>query len=187
MIAHSLFKGLSLNKLEWFGVALAFLGLAYLLSPGVTAPSFSGFLLMSLAGVAWGVYTVLGKGSNNPLADTAVNFLRTLPFVLIFVALTIQGTQITREGLYLAIFSGALTSGVGYAIWYAALKGLSSIQAGTMQLLVPVIAIFGGILFANEALSMRLMLSSFIILGGITMVLLASKLRTTKAQIKYFR
>ena len=157
---------------EWVGVAMAFMGFVYLVLPSVSTPSLSGFLLMCLSGVAWGYYTLAGKGSRFPLSDTAFNFTRTLPLLALLFAFTFHDIQANADGIILAVISGGLTSALGYAIWYVALGGLSGIQASVLQLLVPVIAALGGVLFAGEVLSMRLMVASAIILSGILVVIL---------------
>ncbi len=177
MIINGFIKGVKMSLLDWFGVGLAFLGLVYLLSPSVSAPSMSGFILMAISGVAWGIYTVLGKGSVSPLENTAANFIRTIPFVIILILFTFKQAELSVNGVVLALLSGGITSAVGYAIWYAALKGLSNILAASVQLLVPVIAMVGGVVFANEELSFRLIVSSVIILGGISLVILSLQKR----------
>ena len=172
MISIGLYQGNKLHGLEWFGVLLAFSGLVYLMMPGLGAPSLDGFILMAVAGIAWGIYTLAGKGSKNPIHDTAYNFYRTLPFVFVLTLVTFQQAELSNKGILLAILSGALASGLGYAIWYMALKGLSGTQAAVVQLFVPVIAAIGGVVFADEAFSLRLALSALLILGGILAVVL---------------
>lgn len=172
MIIAGLISGTKLHYVEWLGMLLAFSGFVYLVGPSVSSPSLSGFILMTLSGIAWAFYTLGGRGSSNPLADTSYNFLRTLPFLIILLALTLQQAQWSQQGIVLAILSGGLASGIGYAIWYAALRGLSVTLAAVVQLLVPVIAAVGGVLFANEVISRQLMLASTMILGGILMVVL---------------
>ena len=173
MITISLFSGGRLSKGEWLGVFIAFAGFVYLVLPGVSAPSPIGFALMSAAGIAWGIYTLSGSGSVSPLSDTAWNFLRTLPLVvLLAVGLLWWTPQLSREGIVLAILSGAIASGMGYAIWYAALAGLGATQAAVVQLSVPVIAALGGVLLAAEQLSLRLLFSAGLILGGILIVMI---------------
>ena len=167
MIAIGLYKGNRLHALEWFGVLLAFSGLV-----GLGAPSLEGFTLMAVAGIDWGIYTLAGKGSTSPINDTAYNFYRTLPFVFVLTLVTFQQAELSNKGILLAILSGALASGLGYAIWYMALKGLSGTQAAVVQLFVPVIAAIGGVVFADEAFSLRLALSALLILGGILAVVL---------------
>lgn len=172
MMTVSIISGNRLHIVEWMGVLMAFLGFLYLVFPGVTAPSFLGFSLMTLSGMAWGVYTLKGRGSENPLSDTAYNFLRTIPLVLILLAFTFQSAQISLEGIWLASLSGGITSGLGYTVWYRALRGLSIPQAAVVQLSVPVIAALGGVIFVSEAISLRLMLSALFILGGIFITIL---------------
>lgn len=172
MIMVSLYSGQKLHFTEWLGVFMAFAGFVYLVLPGITTPSVTGFLLMTVAGIAWGFYTLNGRGSMDPLADTFWNFYRTLPLVIVLVIITVQNSSLSSEGVLLAILSGAVASGMGYAIWYSALKGLSITQAAVVQLAVPVIAAFGGVLFVNEAISLRLILSAAMILGGILLVIL---------------
>ena len=155
---------------------LAFGGFVYLVSPGISAPSAEGFILMALSGFGWGMYSVRGLGSSDPLRDTTFNFFRSnaflVLFVLLFLALGLLDVRLTRKGIWLAVISGAITSGLGYTIWYMALRGLSNVQASVVQLSVPVIAALGGILLLSEKLSLRLVLSSIIILSGILLVIL---------------
>ncbi|MBY6185234.1 DMT family transporter [Marinobacter hydrocarbonoclasticus] len=175
MMVISFLSGDRFHPIEWLGLAVAFAGFVYLMLPGVSTPSLTGFILMSVAGAAWGAYTLSGKGSDSPLSDTCDNFLRTLPFVLILLAVTFDTQHLTLHGVLLAVLSGGVTSGIGYALWYLALSELSAIKAATLQLLVPVLAAAGGILFAEEALSVRLMVSSLLILGGIWVVILGKQ------------
>lgn len=172
MILMSIFSGNRLHISEWFGMAIAFTGFVYLILPGVTTPSVIGFLLMTVSGIAWGIYTLKGRGSQNPIMDTAFNFLRTMPFVIILAVITIKYAHYSSEGILLAVLSGSIASGIGYMIWYSALSGLSVTQAAVLQLLVPVIAAVGGIIFVSESISFRLTVSSAMILGGILMVVL---------------
>lgn len=172
MILLSLMAGERLHVAEWMGITIAFLGFVYLVLPGVDTPSVLGFSLMSIAGVAWGIYTLKGKGSVNPLSDTAHNFVRSIPLVLILAVIGYQTAHISSEGILLAILSGGIASGIGYTIWYIALGGLSSTQAAVVQLSVPVIAGLGGVIFISEKISLRLTISTLLILGGILMVVL---------------
>ncbi len=171
MILLSLISGTRLQRMEWAGILVAFSGFIYLVLPGVSAPSLSGFLLMTTAGIAWGLYTLKGRRSTNPLMDTTFNFARTIPFVIILLLLTFQNAEISLEGVVLASLSGGLASGVGYTIWYSALKGLSSIQAAVVQLSVPIIAALGGVMIMSESITFRLLLSTSLILGGIILVI----------------
>jgi drug/metabolite transporter (DMT)-like permease len=170
MILLSLVAGNRLHFSEWIGVVLAFSGFVYLILPDVTTPSGIGFLLMSVAGIAWGIYTLKGHGSKYPLVDTAYNFLRTTPLVVVLAIITVGTSKYSAEGILLAAVSGGITSGIGYTMWYIALADLSSTQAAVLQLSVPVIAALDGIVFVSEAITSRLILSSAVILGGILIV-----------------
>ncbi|WP_174208818.1 DMT family transporter [Vibrio rumoiensis] len=178
MIIYQLLKGNKLKWVEWMGILLAFSGFIYLVMPSLSTPSFSGFLLMAIAGAAWAGYTIRGKACADPLSDTAGNFIRSLPLcvLVVFYILATQHT-LTTEGITLAIVSGEITSGVGYAVWYVALKGLTSTQAGVIQLLVPVIAALGGVVFLQEPITLSFVLASSMILVGILMMTLQKKQR----------
>ena len=182
MFTAGLAHGERFAPLAWSGFALALAGLVYLVSPGLAAPAPLGTALMAAAGVAWGVYSLRGRGAGDPVATTAGNFARATPLALAVSAasLALAGSpRADAAGLGLAIASGALTSGLGYVIWYAALPGLSSLRAATVQLAVPPLAALGGVLWLAEPLTSRLVLSSLAILGGIALVLFG---RTVAAQ-----
>jgi len=180
MIGVSLLRGERPGGIEWAGLLLAGAGLVYLLWPGLAAPPVGGALLMAVAGIAWGLYSLRGRGAADPLPSTAGNFLRAAPLglgtLLIAGLLDLTGSDAglhaSASGIALALASGALTSGLGYAIWYAALRGLGATSAASVQLSVPVIAALGGVLFVGESVSLRLLLASLLILGGIALVLL---------------
>lgn len=167
MILAALFAGERPGWLEWLGLAAALGGLTYLVAPGLEAPSPVGAIFMTLAGIAWGVYSLRGRGSADPVADTAGNFLRSVPPALLLVALFFSGVNLSAEGLLWAVASGALASAIGYTVWYAALPHLSATRAATVQLSVPVLAAAGGVLFLSEAVTLRLVMASVLILGGI--------------------
>ena len=175
LVFVSLFKGNRLSIGELVGVALALSGFVYLVLPELQKPSLSGFIMMSIAGIAWAMYTVGGQGSSNALRDTAFNFLRTTPLVIVLLVVTLSSFSLTPYGVGLAVASGAITSGLGYAIWYAALPSLTTTQAAVIQLFVPVIAAFGGTLFANEAITLRLTIAAALVLGGIMLVIMAKR------------
>ncbi|MCL4152967.1 UNVERIFIED_CONTAM: hypothetical protein GTU68_059338, partial [Idotea baltica] len=180
MISVGLYFGNKLSAAEWVGVFIAFGGFAYLMLPGASAPSLTGFALMCAAGIAWGLYTLAGKSSTHPLSDTGFNFLRTLPLVLLLALLliasgTISFEVISLKGAVLAALSGGLASGVGYTIWYMALNGLSAVQAAVLQLLVPIIATIGGVVFASEPVTARFIISTALVLGGILVVILGKR------------
>ena len=180
MILLSLISGNRLHITEWAGVAIAFAGFVYLVLPGVTAPPLVGFLLMTVAGIAWGIYTLKGRGSKYPLMDTAYNFLRTVPLVIVLALVAIKNAHYSTQGIMLAVLSGGIASGIGYAIWYNALAGLSATQAAVVQLLVPVIAALGGVIFVSESVTLRLTLSALMILGGILLVVLGRYYQLSK-------
>ena len=173
MILASLVRGDRPRAAQWLGVACAFGGLTYLVLPGVTAPSPRGAALMLVAGVAWGLYTLRGRGVSDPLGQTASNFARTLPMILAVTLVAQRGLHLQREGILLALLSGALASGLGYVLWYQALSGLSKIAASIVQLAVPVLAAAGGVIFLREQLTLRLLLASLLVLGGLGLALLA--------------
>ncbi|MDH5359298.1 MAG: DMT family transporter [Gammaproteobacteria bacterium] len=175
MITISLLSGTRLHYTEWLGVALAFCGFIYLILPGVSTPSGTGFLLMTVSGVAWGGYTLMGKGSESPLSDTGYNFIRTLPLVAIMLIIGLSEIPYSSKGITLAILSGAFASGIGYSIWYLALPLLTSTQAAVVQLTVPLFATLGGVLFLNELINTRLFISTALILGGILLVVLGRR------------
>lgn len=183
MIMLSLVSGTRLHLIEWSGVIIAFTGFIYLILPDITTPSVNGFILMTVSGISWGIYTLKGRSSKNPLMDTTYNFLRTIPFVALLAIFTMQNMNYSSEGIILALISGAITSGVGYTIWYIALGGLSSTQAAVLQLSVPVIAAIGGVLFVSEEITTRLIISAVIVLSGILMVVLG-KYHVTKSSVK---
>lgn len=172
MLAAGWRAGESFGRLGGLGFALAVGGLVWLVLPGVSAPSLLGAALMAMAGVAWGVYSLRGRGVVDPLAATAGNFLRAAPLALILSLLLALQAHANPQGAALAVVSGAITSGLGYVIWYAALPGLTALRAATVQLSVPLIAALGGALLLSEAISLRLVLAGVAILGGIALVLL---------------
>lgn len=170
MFAVALRVGERLSTRAWFGVALAVFGLGYLVAPGVTAPEPAGALLMTAAGIAWGLYSLLGRGNANPLRATTLNFIGAVPVVAVVSILALRSLHGTWEGLLLAATSGAVTSGLGYVVWYAALRHLTAARAATVQLSVPVIAALGGVTLLGEPVTLRLALASVLTLGGIALV-----------------
>ena len=172
MTGYGIWKGERLNGLQIAGLLLALAGLASLLMPGIAAPPLAASLLMLLAGIAWGIYSLRGRGASDPIGVTAGNFLRATPFAAALGLLMHDSASMDAAGLLYAAASGALASGIGYAVWYTALPGLKATHAATVQLSVPVIAAIGGIVFLGEAVSMRLILASVATLGGIALVML---------------
>jgi drug/metabolite transporter (DMT)-like permease len=171
MIAIGIWSGDRPTTPEWLGWSLAFAGLVWLVLPGVEAPPWSGASLMAVAGIAWGVYSIRGRTESDALASTASNFMLTVPMVAVLTLVTFTGADISTHGITLAIVSGAITSGIGYVIWYAALEYLSAIQAALVQLSVPAIATAGGVVLLLEPLSLRLLIASALVLGGISIAL----------------
>lgn len=167
MILYGLLKGERPGKLAWSGIVAAFCGLVYLLLPGVTAPPLKSSVLMIIAGVAWGMYSIRGKASNSPLTITAWNFIGTIPLVLAASLLFYSELSMSTEGVLLAIVSGGFASSMGYVIWYRALPLLTPTSAATVQLSVPVIAACGGIMLLSEPVSLRLLISGLVVLAGI--------------------
>jgi drug/metabolite transporter (DMT)-like permease len=159
--------------MEWIGLWLALGGLVYLVFPGLAAPSLLGSMLMMTAGIAWGFYSIRGRGSQNPLADTAGNFVYAVPMILVIRLMAFRDIHLSTNGMMLATLSGALASGVGYVIWYAALRGLTTTRAAIIQLSVPILAAWGGVLFLAETVSTRLLLAGALILGGIGLSVLS--------------
>jgi drug/metabolite transporter (DMT)-like permease len=171
MFTAALRGGEPFSILSWCGRVLAVVGIIYLVLPGVTAPDPLGAALMVIAGIAWGLYSLTGKGVGNPLQATANNFLLAVPLAILVSVFFIGQLQISVRGLLLALVSGSVTSGLGYAIWFAALKGLKATRAATVQLSVPAIAAAGGVLVLAEPITLRLVLASAATLGGIAIVL----------------
>jgi drug/metabolite transporter (DMT)-like permease len=172
MIGGALKSGESLGFAQWVGLAAAIGGLTFLALPGLSAPDPIGALLMCLAGVAWGVYSIRGKGVTAPVSMTAGNFFRSAPMALIASAVAISSAHLAPSGILLALISGVITSGLGYVLWYKALSGLTTTQAAVAQLLVPVLATLGGVAFLSERMSVRLAIASALILGGVAIAAL---------------
>lgn len=172
MISHGLIHGERLTKVQWLGLLLAAAGVVGLMLPGLSAPPLVASLLMLGAGVAWGIYSLRGRGAGDPTRVTAGNFARAVPIALLCSLLMPDRATFDVAGVGYALASGALASGLGYALWYSVLPSLKATTAATVQLSVPALAALGGILFLGEALSIRLLLASAAILGGIVLVIL---------------
>ena len=174
MLAAGLARGERPRALEWVGLAVALAGLAGLTLPGASAPDAGGALLMAGAGVAWGLYSLRGRGSTDPLAATAGNILRSVPLAAALWLLAlglVPGAHASAKGLLLATGSGALASGLGYSLWYAALPSLSAARAAIVQLSVPVLAAAGAVLLLHEPLTQRLVLGGAALLTGVLLSL----------------
>lgn len=173
MVVAGVLRGEHPMPMQWLGLVLALVGLAVLVAPGVTAPPLLGAVLMLGSGVAWGLYSILGRSAGDPIAANAGNFLRAAPLA----ALPVLGMVLTgnvsadTDGLALAVASGAVASGMGYALWYAVLPHLTAARAASVQLSVPVITALGAVLVLGEGISLRLSLASLAVLGGIALVI----------------
>jgi drug/metabolite transporter (DMT)-like permease len=171
MIGSALLRGERLGARKWTGLLVALAGLGVLTLRGASAPDLLGAALMALAGVAWGVYSLLGRGSQDPLGSTARNFLWTLPMTLAVSLLSLGSTHASPRGLVLAVASGAVASGLGYTVWYTALRGLRASTAAIAQLTVPVLAAAGAVALLGETVTPRLVLASALVLGGVALAL----------------
>lgn len=172
MMGYAYWTGERLRWLQLLGLVLAFSGLVGLLLPGWSAPPLGGSLMMMGAGIAWGVYSLRGKDSGDPAGTTAGNFLRSTPMAAVLSCALWPYFQWDTAGFFYAVVSGALASGLGYAIWYSVLPSLKATHASMVQLSVPVIAAVGGVALLGEPVTLRLMLASTAILGGIALVIL---------------
>jgi drug/metabolite transporter (DMT)-like permease len=171
MIGLGLWRGERLARIQVAGVVIAFGGLVGLLSPGLTAPPLGGAVLMIGAGVAWGIYSVRGKGAGDPTLVTAGNFMRTVPMAAALSLVMIGSASIDAPGFWYAVASGALTSALGYVLWYSVVPLISSTSAATVQLSVPVLVAVGGVVLLGEAITLRLVLASIATLGGVWLVI----------------
>lgn len=171
MIGTAIYKGERLSGRAWIGLLLALGGLVYLVLPGIEAPDPAYSLLMAIAGVAWGLYSLSGIQGSDPTSATANNFLYALP-IAVGVSLLVSHSQaITWQGVALATVSGAIASGIGYAIWYRVLTQIKASNAAIVQLCVPALATIGGVLLLAEPASLRLMLATLLTIGGIALFL----------------
>lgn len=170
MILTGLWRGERLNGLQTIGLGMAFAGVVAILSPGLNAPPLSSALLMLTSGIAWGVYSLRGRGVVDPTGDTAGNFLRSTPLALLLSAIFLAHQNLDGLGVLYAVLSGAVTSGLGYAMWYAVLPELTRTSAAAVQLSVPVLASLAGALFVSEPITLGLVLTSIAVLGGVALV-----------------
>jgi len=184
MIGYGLWAGERPGKTQAAGLSVACGGLVALLLPGLSAPPLEGALLMLASGIAWGVYSLRGKGGGDATAVTAGNFLRAAPMAALLCIALLPWASLDMAGFWYAVGSGALASGLGYAVWYTALRGLTATTAASVQLCVPVIAAAGGVLLLDEPLTLRLVLCSIAILGGIALVILAKPPPANQASLQ---
>jgi drug/metabolite transporter (DMT)-like permease len=175
MIGYALRNGERLHGAEWLGLILALIGLVYLMYPKLTSPSWWGLVMVIISAYAWAMYSLNGRHSLNPITDTAYNFYRTLPMILLLTAAILAFTDvinITPIGVAMAMLSGGVTSGLGYIIWYKALPRLSSSLASACQLLVPLFAAFGASRLIDEPITLHFLLAAAMMLGGLALVLI---------------
>lgn len=170
MITAALRAGERFHAWQWLGLAVALAGLVVLVTPGLRAPHPVAASSMAVAGLAWGVYSLRGRGSSDPITETCGNFVRAVSFAIVVAALALNVTVITQRGVLLAIASGSLASGVGYSIWYAVVPHLRGSTSSIIQLLVPIIAAAGGVVLLGEALTLRFFVATAAIIGGIALV-----------------
>jgi len=175
MMSVAVRSGERLRGVQWVGFGAAVAGLVYLVLPGISAPSPLGALLMAMSGMAWGLYSIAGKGTTAPIAMTSGNFLRTVPMTLLASAIAFSHIQIDYRGMILALVSGIITSGFGYVLWYKSLPMLTTAQASIVQLVVPVIAALAGVIVLSEKFSPRLTIATACILGGVALAVLKKK------------
>jgi len=175
MLGWALIRGEKLSRLRWLGSAVSMGGLVYLVFPGVSSPDPVGAGLMLVSGTAWGVYSIRGRGAMAPISMTARNFLWAAPIALLASLLAHSSLHLEPKGVLLAVCSGSVTSALGYIIWYRALRHLSTSAASIVQLLIPVLTAFGGVLFLSEQITGRLLIASALILGGVGMGFVKTK------------
>ncbi len=175
MISHGIWMGERLRRVQLLGLVLAFSGFVGLLLPGLTAPPLGGSISMLIAGVAWGIYSLRGRGARDPVKSTAGNFLRAVPMAIALSILSFKGATLDNAGVGYAVASGALASGIGYSIWYMALPALKATSAAIVQLCAPVIAALGGLVLLGEPITLRLALACVAILGGIALAILEKR------------
>ncbi|HET9483678.1 MAG TPA: DMT family transporter [Xanthomonadales bacterium] len=181
MIGRGWVSGERLRPAQAAGLVLAVCGLGGLLLPGISAPPPGGALLMLGAGVAWGIYSLRGRASGDPMAVTAGNFVRAVPLAVLLSLAYAWDASLDRIGVLLAIVSGALASGLGYVVWYTVLPALRATSAATVQLGVPVVAALGGVALLGEPATLRLVLASAAVLGGIAIALRPAVARDERA------
>lgn len=182
MIGWGIYQKERLSIVQWIALAVAFMGFVYLMLPSAAMPSLYGAIVMMLSGIAWGVYSIRGKACISPLRATGFNFVRSLVAlpILLLVALPYLA-EVSIEGVLLAGVSGAVTSGIGYCLWYVAMPLLKSTQAAVVQFCVPVLAALAGVVFLSEQLTLSFILSSLVILGAVFIFVLTKNTTKTSA------
>ena len=184
MIFLGLLKGEHLDAIQVAGSIVGITGLTVLLVPGLSAPPLFDSVIMLIAGIAWGIYSLSGRGEKRPVGATAGNFLRAVPFAVVLIVVGRPWIKLDASGVFYAALSGAITSGLGYVIWYRALPGLKATSAATVQLSVPVLAATGGIILLGERMSLRYLLASLAVLGGIALVVIEKAKKKKKEELR---
>ena len=182
MVFYAVFHGEKLNLKRGFGLIIAFMGIVILLLPGASAPSLSYAIIMMISGLAWAAYSILGKRLLNPLSSSLGNFLLAIPLVLMGYFMLHQDTNISTQGIVLAMLSGGVASGGAYVLWYSIVKKLDRIAASTVQLSVPCLAILGGAFILGEAVSLRVMFATVMVLLGIILVIFSTAKKSESAR-----
>jgi drug/metabolite transporter (DMT)-like permease len=177
MLSHAIRRGERLRTLQIVGFLLAVMGVLALLLPGLSAPPLGPASIMVLAGIAWGMYSIHGQSSENPILETTGNFLRAATLSLLVSVLLLHQFQVDYAGASYAAISGAICSGIGYCIWYSVLPSIKASTAAALQLSVPVIASLGGIVFLHETINLRFAVASILVLGGIALIVLQKNAR----------
>lgn len=180
MIGYGVMRGEPLAILQWLGVVISVAGFIGLMLPGIEAPELLPSMVMFISGVAWGVYSLRGQGADKPLMSTAINFIGATAISAVLITVCWSQVIFDRDGFIYAALSGGLTSAIGYAVWYQVLPWMRSVHAASVQLTVPVLTAVGGVLFVAEPLTLKLVLASAAILGGIALVILSKRERLTR-------
>lgn len=170
LVLFAFIKGNKVNLLEWLGLLIAFIGFVYLMVDEIGQPSLIGLILMTISGITWGIYTQSGLSGVDPLKNTTANFTFTLPLIIISLLLVSSPITLSYQGVALAVLSGAVTSAIGYALWYKILPFFTAIQAGVVQLFVPIVAAVGGVIFVDDAITLKLFIAAILVLGGAALV-----------------
>ncbi|KKN62922.1 hypothetical protein LCGC14_0506930 [marine sediment metagenome] len=186
MIGYAIRNGDKLHGAEWLGLALALIGLVYLMYPNLTSPSWWGLVMVIISAYTWAIYSLTGRQSLNPITDNAYNFYRTLPMIILLMVASFAFTdaiKLTPTGVSMAVLSGAVTSGLGYIVWYKALPRLSSSLASACQLLVPLFAAFGAHWLIDESITLHFIIAATMMLGGLALVLIGQNQHRKKAAL----
>ena len=177
MLLAAFRSGEKMRAVQWIGFCIAIAGIVYLVTPGISAPDLGGALLMMISGIAWGLYSIAGKSVTAPIAMTAGNFIRAAVITVPTSICALAMMNVNSYGVSLALASGVVTSGMGYVIWYKAVPMLTTTQAAVVQLLVPLLAALGGVIFISEQFTVRLGIASLLILGGVVLSIFAKQNR----------